>query len=198
LHGATAPHQNGLVVGSTHVPSQSTWPPPQVGLQVPLAQTFPFAHTLPALPLPLTPQPVVAPQNAPLLVGSMQVGVPLTLHRMRPAPQVAWQVPPEHTVPLVQSVPAVPASPTPHPSVAPQNWLLLSGFTHPAVVPQPISPVGQVVLHDPATQLWLCGHTAPAEPPSLPQPVVAPQNWVLVVGSMQLPLQMTWPVWHVV
>ena len=106
----------------------------------------------------------------------------------------SWQVPVTQLLPAAHAVPAEPPV-VPQPAVAPQ-WISL-GEGSVQTPPQRTSPPPQLVLHDPAVQTVPAPHVAPAEPPVVPQPDVAPQYALLVVGSTQVPLQVTWPAAHV-
>jgi hypothetical protein len=182
-----APQCCVLLLGSMHAPPQLISVPGHVAVQPPAPlQTSPIAWQLrPALP-PATPQPNVAPQWTALVAGSMQLPPQFTS-----APgQVTWHPVGVHTSPrLRQLAPALPV-PAPQPVVAPQYWLLLAGSTH--VPLQLISLPGQVIaqpfgVHTSprVVQFW------PALPiPPVPQPAVAPQYWLLDVGSMHVPLQL--------
>jgi hypothetical protein len=70
---AVAPQLSRLVSASTQVPPQLIWLPGHETAHVPLAQTFPAMHAVPALPVPPTPQPLVAPQLDRLVMGSTQL-----------------------------------------------------------------------------------------------------------------------------
>jgi hypothetical protein len=74
---AVAPQLVLLVLESTQVPPQLIWLPGHEIWQLPLAQTFPAMHAVPALPVPPTPQPVVAPQLDRLVMGSTHVPLQL-------------------------------------------------------------------------------------------------------------------------
>jgi hypothetical protein len=145
-----APQKLGSLCGLMQVPVRpGHWRVggAQLTAQVPLAQTVPAVQTLPAVPASATPQPAVAPQKLGLVVGSTHVACPLTVQRTRFFAQVAWQVPTEQISPPPQVVPAVPASPTPHPGVAPQKVLLLVGSTQAPL--QATCPGGQLMAHTP-------------------------------------------------
>jgi hypothetical protein len=95
-HPVVAPQWPLLVLGSTHVPLQFTWLPPHEFAHVPLLQTSPLAHAVPADPNPPTPQPGVAPQCTRSLVGSTHVPLQLTSDPGHDTEQV----PPLHTAPF--------------------------------------------------------------------------------------------------
>jgi len=93
-----------------------------------------------------------------------------------------------HASSVAQVVPGLPASP-PQPSVAPQwAWLVL-GSTHAPL--QSMSPPEQTKPHWPARQTSPVAHAVPAVPEPALQPVVAPQKFLFVAGSMQLLPQRT-------
>jgi hypothetical protein len=94
-----------------------------------------------------------------------------------------------HPNPVVHVNPAMPPL-TPQPAVAPQYVLLLVGSMHepPHATSVPGQPQPLVVHTAPGMQLM------PALPPAVPQPAVAPQYCVLLVGSTQLPPQLIWPL----
>ena len=89
-------------------------------LQLPLPQTFPPLHVVPALPAPLPvgigPQPGVAPQYVGLVFGSMHVPP----QSISVPGQETWHVPFAQTFPLLHAVPALPDPPTPQAPLAPQ------------------------------------------------------------------------------
>jgi hypothetical protein len=191
-----APQWFGSLCGLMQTPLHKSCPVWHVRPQVPFEQTFPWAHTWPAVPASATPQPVVAPQKPGFVLGSTHVGVPFTVQSTRPPPQFAWQEPDEQTSPAPHVTPAVPASPAPHPAVAPQCAPLLVGSMHEA--PHATCPAGQLIEQTPPAQAWPLPHAVPAEPvPPTPHPVVAPQFVGSDVGSMHLLLQSTVPAWHV-
>lgn len=74
---AVAPQLLGLVRRSMQVPPQSICDPGQETWHVPLAQTLPLPHAVPAVP-PVTPHPAVAPQYDRLVSGSMHVPPQMT------------------------------------------------------------------------------------------------------------------------
>ena len=80
-----------------------------------------------------------------------------------------------------------------HAPDAPQNWLLVFGSTH--VPLQLTSPCWQESWQVPPLHTWPGAHTAPPFCPL--QSSVAPQNVLLVFGSMQVPPQLRRPCWHV-
>ena len=71
-HPAVAPQFGRLLNGSMQTPPQLICEPGHDTEQVPLPQTVPAAHGVPALP-PATPHPAVAPQCVRLVSGSMQL-----------------------------------------------------------------------------------------------------------------------------
>jgi hypothetical protein len=182
----------GSEVGSTHREPHRIWPARHEAWHVPLAQTKPVTHALPAFGPWQSP---VAPQKFGSILGLTQVGVPLTEQRTSPEPHDELHAPDEHTFPAEHVVPGVPASPTPQPAVAPQNWLLLSGSMQSPL--HATSPGGHVIPHTPPAHVCPLPHCVPAEPlPPTPHPPVAPQNWLSDVGSTHLPLQSTCPGWQ--
>jgi hypothetical protein len=72
----------------------------------------------------------------------------------------------------------------PHPSVAPQCWLLVVGSIHAPL--QLTSPPGQDTEHTPPLHTWPGAH---ATPPTHPAPT--PHCWSLVAGSTHVPKQFT-------
>ena len=113
-HAPTAPQFERLVAGSMHTPPQLICEPGHETAHVPLPQTVPTAHGVPALP-PATPHPALAPQFERLVSGSTHV-----------LPQSIWvpgqetlQTPLLHTLPFVHAAPALPPA-TPQPADAPQ------------------------------------------------------------------------------
>ena len=72
-HPAVAPQLLRLVCGSMQVPPQLICEPGHETWHVPLPQTLPFVHAVPALPDPPTPQAPVAPQCEGLESGSTQM-----------------------------------------------------------------------------------------------------------------------------
>jgi hypothetical protein len=121
------------------------------------------------------------------LVGLMQEPPQST----SPLGQATAHAPLEQTLPDGHALPAVPASTT-HPAVAPQWRGSFIGFTQEP--PQSIWPVGQLTVQVPLAQELPEAHAVPAEPPSAPQPAVAPQCVGLVVGSTHEPPHGSWPV----
>jgi hypothetical protein len=91
---------------------------------------------------------------------------------IKPTEQDVWQVPPLQTWPTTQAVPAEPPS-APQPAVAPQFVRLVCGSMH--LPPQLIEPTEHESWQVPALQTWPTAQAVPAEPPSTPQPAVAPQ-----------------------
>lgn len=96
-------------------PPQSISAPGHDTAHTPSAQTFPFVQAAPALP-PLTPQPLVAPQLARLVAGSMQLPPQSISVPGQDTAQAPWL----QALPLMQTVPALPLPDTPQPTVAPQ------------------------------------------------------------------------------
>ena len=141
---------------------------------------------MPGVPASPAPQPAVALQCVSLLDGSMHSPPQLTC-----VPGQLTEHPlGVHTLPVAwQLVPALPASPAPHPAVAPQYWLLLLGSMH--WPPQLISVPAHESAQERFVHTWPGAHAFPALPASpAPQPAVAPQNGLLVVGSMHVPPQL--------
>ena len=178
--------------GSTQVPPQLTRPAWQESWQVPPLQTWPAGQVLPALPAPLTPQPVVAPQKERLVSGSTQV----PLQSTRPAWQDSWQLPPLHRCPTGQEEPTLPEPASPQAPVAPQKRRLVSGSMQ--VPPQLTRPDWQVSVQLPPEQIWPAAQVAPSllPPPTLVQSPVAPQKVRLTVASTQVPPQFRRPAWQ--
>jgi hypothetical protein len=113
----------------------------------------------------------------------------------RPDPHDELHAPAEHTLPAEHDVPGDPASPTPHPAVAPQYWLLLVGSMQSPW--HATSPGGHEIEHTPPAHVCPAAHCLPAEPlPPAPHAPVAPQNWLSVAGSMHLLPHSTCPGWH--
>jgi hypothetical protein len=151
----------------------------QVRLHVPLEQTWPPWQTLPEC---VPEQSALAPQKELLLVGSMQTPSQLT----RPVWQDRLHVPFEQTWPAWQTLPeCVPEQS----ALAPQKELLLRGSMH--VPLQSMSSVWQDRLHVPFEQIWPAWQTLPECVPE--QSALAPQWELLLLGSMQAPLQLTSP-----
>jgi hypothetical protein len=160
--------------------------PGQATAHVLALHTSPSARQLvPALPVPPTPQPVVAPQYWLLLVGSTHV--PLQLISL-PGHVTAQPLGVQTSALLVQFWPALPWPFTPQPAVAPQYWLFAVGSMQ--LPPQLISFPGHETEHCPLPHTCPAGHVTPALPEPLPHPDVAPQCWLLVDGSTQPPLQL--------
>jgi hypothetical protein len=105
-----------LVEGSTHAPLQLTSLPGQETEHVPPLHTWPLGQAVPALPMPPVPQPALAPQYSLLVDGSTHV--PLQLISL--PGQDTEHIPPLQTWPERHCAPALPASPSPQPAVAPQ------------------------------------------------------------------------------
>jgi hypothetical protein len=181
---AVAPQWVRSVAGSTQTPPQLTCEPGHETEQVPALQTLPLAHTAPALPVPETPQPAVAPQWVRSLVGSTQTPLQLTCE---PGHETE-QLPELQTLPLAHTAPALPL-PLPQPAVAPQWVRSVLGFTQ--VPLQLTCEPGHETEHVPELQTLPLAHTAPALPLPLPQPAVAPQWFRSLVGSTQTPPQLT-------
>jgi len=129
-------------VSQPFVASPSQLPNPVV--QVPTAQalstqafvvTFGSAHTR------------LHPKQ---LFGSLDVLTHAPLHGTRGDAQLALHVLPEQTWPAPHATPGEPASPTPHPRVAPQYRLLVSGSMQPPL--QLISVPGHETAHAPELQ----------------------------------------------
>ena len=191
VQSPVAPQKARLVCGSTQVPPQSRRPDWQVRAQAPLLQTWPAEQTVPSLlPPPTLVQSPVAPQWPLSVSGSTQTPPQLTL----PVGQEVAQAPPVQMLPAGQTAPSLLPPPTLEQSpVAPQKVRLVLGSTQ--VPPQLTRPDWQDSWQVDPLQTWPAGQVAPALPaPATPQPVVAPQYWRLVVGSMQVPLQLTRPV----
>jgi hypothetical protein len=132
-------------------PGHETW-------HVPLAQTFPLLHAVPAVPAS-APHPAVAPQYVMLESGSMQVPLQLTSF----AGHETWQTPLAHTLPPAQTAPALPpASAVPHPSVAPQFWRLVLGSMQ--MPPHSTSPAWHESWHTPFEQTLPAVQTVPHVP----------------------------------
>jgi hypothetical protein len=130
----------------------------------------------------------LAPQNCALVVGVMHV----PLQTICPVPQEDLQMPPVQLGVAPEHVAPAEPEPAPQPAVAPQCWSLVVGSTH--TPPQRTCPWLQIVVHTLLLQVVGLWHTVPAEPPaSPPHPPAAPQYWLLLVGSTQLPLQSTRP-----
>jgi hypothetical protein len=159
-----APQYWLLLVGSTQVPLQLISLPGQVTAQPLGVQTSPLVVQFwPGLPIPPVPQPAVAPQYWLLEVGSMQVppqSISLPGHETEHCPL-------PHTCPEGHATPALP-EPLPHPSAAPQCWLLVDGSMQPPL--QLISVPGQDTEQVPPEQTWPLGHDVPpAQPAPTPQ-----------------------------
>jgi hypothetical protein len=116
--------------------------------------------------------------------------VPLQL--MKPAWQSTPHALPLQMLPAPHALPALPPG-APHPGVAPQKLLFVVGSTH--VPPQLMRPTWQLGLHVPALQMVPDEQGLPADPPAsaAPQPAVAPQYALLVLGSTHVPLQLIRP-----
>jgi hypothetical protein len=71
-HPPVAPQLGRLVFGSMHIPPHSTRPDWQDSWHVPPLHTWPPTQAVPGVP-PSTPQPLVAPQFARLVFGSMHI-----------------------------------------------------------------------------------------------------------------------------
>jgi hypothetical protein len=95
-----APQKLGSDCGSTQVPPQTSWLPGQLVTQAPLEQTWPEAHTVPAVRPVQSPE---APQKARSVWGFTQA----LLQTIWPAGQLVAQRPFEQTWPETQVVPAV-------------------------------------------------------------------------------------------
>jgi hypothetical protein len=186
---AVAPQYCVLLLGSMHAPPQFTSVPGHVEVHPPEPlQSWPIDWQFtPPLPTPFAPQPAVAPQCRPLVVGSMHSPPQLIC-----VPgHVTWHPDGVHTSPSVrQFVPALPASPAPQPAVAPQYWLLVDGSTHLPL--QLISLPGHETEQLPPLHTSPAGHCVPGLPASpSPHAPVAPQYWSSLDGSMHRPLQFT-------
>jgi hypothetical protein len=93
---------------------------PTSGWHAPATHALPTAHDVPAVP-PVTPHPAVAPQNAALELGLMQ----LPPQRIVPPVQAIWQLDAPPSPAATQLVPV------PHLFVhAPQLFGSLARFTH--------------------------------------------------------------------
>jgi hypothetical protein len=174
----------------TQVPPQFTCPLGHETEQLPAAQTWPEAQTVP----PLAPwQLPEAPQLSRLVCGLTQAPPQL----IWPPGQDTWHVPPLQTLPVVHAVPALPpALPTPHPAVAPQLARLVCGSTQ--TPPQLTWLPGHDTWQTPLPQTLPAPQAVPALPPPSvePQPAVAPQYVRSLLGSTQTPPQLTWPLAH--
>jgi hypothetical protein len=161
-------------------------------------------QAVPGVPASPRPHAPVAPQFVVLERGSTQ----LPPQSICDPGHDTWQLPFAQTLPLLHAVPAfpvAPASPRPHPPLAPQFELLVRGSTH--TPPQLISLPGQETWQVPFPHTFPIAQATPALPPPLPHRPVAPQLPRLVVGSTQtppqsisLPGQATWqlPLLHTV
>jgi hypothetical protein len=155
----------------------AVWVPTQLTAQPPEVQSCPDGQTL---------------SQEPQLAGSFWV---LVQKAPPPLPQ-AFGVAPgqehaalEQVCPAAHVVPAVPASATPQPAVAPQNVLFeLGSMQFPL---QSIWGAWQVSWQEPPEHTSPAAQVVPAVPASAtPQPAVAPQYVLFVLGSMQDPLQL--------
>jgi len=188
-HAPVAPQFERLVNGSMQTPPQLICKPGHDTEHVPLPQTMPTAHALPALP-PATPQPAVAPQYARLVLGSTQVPP----HSIWLPGQETLHVPSLQTLPLLQATPALPPG-APQPVVAPQWVRLLRGSMQ--LPPQLVCELGQETWQVPLEQTCPLAHALPALPaPPTPHPGDAPQKARLLSGSMHAPPQSTRLAWH--
>jgi hypothetical protein len=159
-----------------------------VSAQRPPEHTWPAGHTPPADPTPAAPQPAVAPQWFRSVSGATQIPP----HSTNPGAHCNAHVPPEQTSPIGQVAPTF----GPKQSVEAPQWRgFVLGSVH--VPPQLTRPAPHVVWHAPLEHTWPEGHAPPGEPASpAPQAPVAPQYWLLLRGSMQLPPQLTSPGWQ--
>jgi hypothetical protein len=157
-HPPVAPQYVALLVGSMQDPPQATSLPGQLAVQWPLPHTVPDGHATPALPASPTPQPALAPQCWGSEAGSTHLPPQLT----SVPGQDTEQAPALHTSPEGQSVPALPASPTPQAPLAPQYWLSRDGSMHTPL--QLISEPGQMTEHLPLLHALPAGHTVPQAP----------------------------------
>jgi hypothetical protein len=179
-----APQCVRSLVGSTHTPPQLTCEPGHETEHAPELQTLPLAHVAPAVPTPLMPQPVVAPQCVRSVTGSTQTPPQFTCvpgHETEHVPEL-------HTLPLAHAVPALPPA-VPQPAVAPQCVRSVEGFTQ--TPPQLTCEPGHETEHVPELHTLPLAHAVPALPPLIPQPLVAPQCVRSVVGSTHTPPQLT-------
>jgi hypothetical protein len=178
---ALAPQWARSLEGSTHVLAQFTCEPGHDTEHAPALQTCPATHAVPATP-PLVPHPAVAPQWMRSLAVSTHVPPQFTC----PPGHETEQVPPLQTSPAAHVVPAF----APRQSeLAPQNFRSVTGS---AQVPPQLSCVpGHDTAHVPALQTCPVTHEAPAAPPLVPHPVVAPQWRGSDVGSTHVPPQFT-------
>ena len=149
--------------------------PSALGVQIPFVHASTALHVVP---------------HAPQFAVSFSLSTHAPEQSEYPVEQP--QVDAEHVALATHAVPAEPTPDTPQPDVAPQYELLLVGLTQ--LPPQLTRPAWQESWHVLLEQTNPGAHAVPALPtPLVPHPVVAPQKDRLLLGSTQVPPQLTWP-----
>jgi hypothetical protein len=178
-----APQKPLSVIGLMHASPHRASLARQTVWHVPAVQVCPPGHTVPAEPPKLLePHPGVAPQYELFVCGSMHALLQST------SPLGHTHAPPAQVVPPMQTKPGVPP-PWPHPSVAPQYVLLLTGLMH--VPLHSTRPLWHDSVQAPLEQRYPAPQTVPGLPASAPHPWVAPQFVLLVCGLTHWPPQST-------